>query len=120
VEALIGQLYQNFNNATIGGLNDGLQPQLLTSGMESYSGNANFDMNVRGGIPRGFVDNSRGNSGENIHLRDWQVLHRAARSAAIGLARINAGVAFGSAPRDQRNKAFAWFVMGLGVGNVPL
>ena len=127
VETFIANSYNTINNGTIGGvtstggaINDVLQPGMLVMGLESYSGNANFDMNVRGGIPRGIVDNSRGNSGENIHLRDWTVLHRAARSAAIGLSRINAGVSFGSPPRDQRNKAFAWMVMGLGVGNLAL
>lgn len=127
VETFIANSYNTINNGTIGGqtsagatVNDALQPGMLVMGLESYSGNANFDMNVRGGIPRGMVDNSRGNSGENIHLRDWTVLHRAARSAAIGLSRINAGVSFGSRPRDERNKAFAWFVMGLGVGNLAL
>lgn len=120
VETFIANSYNTINNATLGGSNDGLQPGMLVMGLESFSGNANFDMNVRGGVPRGMVDNSRGNSGQDIHLRDWTVLHRAARSAAIGLSRVNAGVAFGSPPRDQRNKSFAWFVMGLGVGNLAL
>lgn len=119
VETFIANSFNSVHNGTLQA-NDALQAGMLVMGLESYSGNANFDMNVRGGIPRGFVDNSRGNSGENIHLRDWQVLHRAARSAGIGLSRINDGVAFGSPPRDQRNKSFAWFVMGLGVGNLAL
>lgn len=127
VETFIANSYNTVHNGTVGGqtsggltTNDVLQPGMLVMGLESYSGNANFDMNVRGGIPRGFVDNSRGNSGLDIHLRDWTVLHRAARSAAIGLERVNAGVGFGSPPRDQRNRSFAWFVMGLGVGNLAL
>jgi hypothetical protein len=127
VETFIANSYATINNGTIGGvnstggsINDVLQPGLLVMGLESFSGNANFDMNVRGGVPRGMVDNSRGNSGQDIHLRDWTVLHRAARSAAIGLSRINAGIAFGSRARDERNKSFAWFVMGLGVGNLAL
>jgi hypothetical protein len=120
VEVFIANSYNTIHNATLGGSNNSLQPGMLVMGLESYSGNANFDMNVRGGIPRGPVDNSRGNSGQDIHQRDWTVLHRAARSAAIGLERVKAGVAFGSPPRDERNKAFAWFVMGLGVGNLAL
>jgi hypothetical protein len=120
LETFIANSYNTINNATLGGSNDALQPGMLVMGLESFSGNANFDMNVRGGVPRGMVDNSRGNSGQDIHLRDWTVLHRAARSAAIGLGRIRAGVAFLSPPRDERNKAFAWFVMGLGVGNLAL
>jgi len=120
VETFIANSYNTINNATLGGSNDALQPGLLAMGLENYSGNSNFDMNTRGGIPRQRVDNSRGGTGEAIHLRDWTVLHRATRSAAIGLERVVAGVSFGSAPRDQRNKSFAWFVMGLGVGNLAL
>ena len=120
VETFIANSYNTINNATLGGSNDALQPGMLVMGLESYSGNSNFDMNTRGGIPRQRLDNTRGNTGENIHLRDWTVLHRAARSAAIGLQRVNDGIAFASPPRDQRNKSFAWFVMGLGVGNLAL
>ncbi len=119
VETFIANSFNSVHNGTLQ-VNDALQAGMLVMGLESYSGNANFDMNVRGGVPRGMVDNSRGNSGQDIHLRDWTVLHRAARSAGIGLSRINAGVAFGSRPRDERNKSFAWFVMGLGVGNLAL
>src|SRR5947207_14237678 len=53
VEAVVSQLYQNFHNATIGGSNEAVNPQLLVSGMESYSGLGNFDMGVRGAIPAG-------------------------------------------------------------------
>ena len=120
VETFVANSYNTINNATLGGSNDALQPGLLVMGLESYSGNSNFDMNTRGAIPRQRLDNTRGNTGEGIHLRDWTVLHRAARSAAIGMQRINDGVAFGSVPRDERNKSFAWFVMGLGLGNLAL
>jgi len=123
VEALIGQLYQNFNNATIGGSNDGLQPQLLTSGMESYSGNANFQMGPRGAIPRGnpHVDNGRGNPGEAGNLRDYQRLSVTARSAADGLRRLaTPDFTIGSAARDVRAKAFAQFALGLALGHLAM
>ena len=130
VEALIGQLYQNFNNATIGGTtatgqpnNDVLQPQLLTSGMESYSGNANFQMGPRGGIPRGVphIPNGRGNAGEAGNLRDFQRLSVTARSAADGLRRLAApGFSFGSAAQDARGKAFAQFALGLSLGHLGM
>lgn len=119
VETFIANSYATITNGTLGA-SDALHTGMLLMGLESYSGNSNFDMNTRGAIPRQRVDNFRGNTGEGIHLRDWTVLHRAARSAAIGLQRVNAGVSFGSPPRDERNKAFAWMVMGLGIGNLAL
>lgn len=120
VETFIANSYNSVFNGTIGGSNDALQPGFLVMGFESYSGNSNFNMATRGQIPRSFVDNNRGNQAETLQLRDWTFGHRAARSSAIGLARINAGVSFASAPRDERNRAFAWFVMGAGLGNLAL
>jgi hypothetical protein len=130
VEELIGQLYQSFNNATIGGTtatgavsNDQLQPQLLTSGMESYSGNANFQMGPRGAIPRGspHIDNGRGNAGETGNLRDFQRLSITARAAADGLRRLAApGFTIGSAASDARAKAFAQFSLGLALGHLGM
>ena len=90
VEALIGQSYQNFHNATIGGSNEALNPQLLVSGMESFSGLGNFQMGVRAAIPRAnpHVDNNRGNAGEAGNLRDFQRLSTTSRAAADALRRL--------------------------------
>src|SRR5256886_3823021 len=76
VEALVGQLFQNFHNATVGGSNEAVNPQLLVSGMESFSGLGNFQMGVRAAVPRAnpHVDNNRGNAGEAGNLRDFQRL----------------------------------------------
>jgi hypothetical protein len=123
VEALIGQLYQQFNNATIGGSNDGLQPQMLTSGMESYSGNANFEMGPRGAIPRGVphIPNGRGNPAQAGNLRDFQRLSVTARSASDGLRRLAAsGFTLGSAAQDARAKAFGQFMLGLSLGHLGM
>ena len=123
VEVLIGQLYQNFINATIGGSNNGLQPQLLTSGMESYSGNANFQMGPRGAIPRGspHVPNGRGNPGEEGNLRDFQRLSVTARTAADALKRLSApGFTIATPARDARALAFGQFVLGLSLGHLAL
>ena len=123
VEALIGQLYQNFNNAVIGGSNDGLQPQMLTSGLESYSGNANFEMGPRGAIPRGnpHIPNGRGNPAQAGNLRDFQRLSVTARSASDGLRRLAAsGFSLGSAAQDARAKAFGQFMLGLSLGHLGM
>jgi len=123
VEALISQLYQNFNNATIGGSNDGLAPQIRSSGMESYSGNANFQMGPRGAIPRAnpHVDNGRGNAGEGGNLRDFQRLSVTSRSASDGLRKLaTAGFSLGSPAQDARGKAFAQFALGLSLGHLGM
>lgn len=123
VESLIGQLYQNFHNATIGGSNDGLNPQLLVSGMESFSGLGNFQMGVRAAVPRAnpHVDNNRGNPGEAGNLRDFQRLSTTARTASDALRRMaTPGFTIGSAARDQRAKAFAQFVLGLTLGHLAM
>jgi len=129
VEQFIANAYAVAHQATLGqgttvaggSTNDALQPQLLVMGMENLSGNANFGMAIRGGYPRVFIDNSRGNQTELGQLRDWRFGHRAARMAAIGLQRFNAeGFTSGSAGRDQRAKAFANFVIGVALGNLAL
>jgi hypothetical protein len=129
VEQFIANSYVVMHQGTLGqgttvaggSTNDALQPQLLVMGMENLSGNANFGMAIRGGYPRVFIDNSRGNQTELGQLRDWRFEHRAARMAAIGLQRFSAaGFTSGSAGRDQRAKAFANFVMGVAMGNLAL
>jgi hypothetical protein len=123
VEALVGQLYQNFHNATIGGSNTALNPQLLVSGMESFSGLGNFEMGVRAAIPRNIphVPNGRGNSGEAGNLRDFQRLSTTSRAAADVLRRQAAsGFSFGSPDRDQRGKAFSQFALGVALGHLAM
>jgi len=123
VEALIGQLYQNFHNATIGGSNEALNPQLLVSGMESFSGLGNFQMGVRAAIPRAnpHVDNNRGNAGEAGNLRDFQRLSTTSRAAADALRRLAVpGFSFGDASRDARGRAFAQFALGLALGHLAM
>ncbi|MGH7719408.1 MAG: hypothetical protein ACREON_11270, partial [Gemmatimonadaceae bacterium] len=92
IENFIANAWTTVSGGTIGGTlatptagaNDALQPQFLVMGLESYSGNSNFSMATRGAVPRNFIDNTRGNQTENGNVRDWRVLHRAARSALLG------------------------------------
>jgi len=123
VEAVVGQLYQNFHNATIGGSNEAVNPQLLVSGMESFSGLGNFDMGVRAAVPRGspHVPNGRGNTASAGNLRDFQRLSTTSRSAADALRRLaSPGFSFGDAARDIRGKAFAQFGLGLALGHLAM
>ena len=119
VEGFIGNSYAQIQNATLGGSNDALQPQLLVMGMENTSGLANFAMGPRGAIPRNPIDNTRGSQGSDGNFRDFLVLNRGARMAAIGIGRLDA-LTLGSPGRDARARAFARFVQGVGLGNLAL
>lgn len=97
--------------------NDALYPQMLVMGMESHAELANFGMGARGGIPRNFIDNNRGNQVQVGNYRDFAHLHRAARLAAVGLTAFDReGFTIGSPDADARAKAFAKFTMGVAHG----
>jgi hypothetical protein len=130
VEALVGSSYFSVHDASLGdatasggGANDAIQPQAIVFGMESYSNLANFGMGIRAAIPRTPVDNNRGNAVLAGNYRDWLNLHKAARQAAVGLARLN-DPAFtffpASATQKARDRAFAHFVIGAALGDVAL
>ena len=129
IETFIANAWVTVNGGTIGpavaqtgaGTNDALQPQLIVLGLESYSGNSNFAMATRGAVPRNFIDNTRGNLAEIGNVRDWRVLHRAARSALLGLNRLSdPSFTLGSAAQDVRARSFAHFVFGVAMGYLSL
>lgn len=119
VEAFIGSTYAQIENATLGGSNDDLQTQLQVMGMENTSALANFAMGPRGAIPRTQIENTRNSTGSAGNARDFTVLHRAARMAAIGISRLNV-LTLGSPQQDARARAFARFVQGVAFGNLAL
>src|SRR5947208_8541988 len=119
VEAFIGSTYAQIQNATLGGSNDDLQTQLQVMGMENTSALANFAMGPRGAIPRTPIENTRNSTGDVGHFRDFAVLHRAARMAVIGVARLNV-LTLGSPQQDARARSFARFVQGVAFGNLAL
>src|SRR5882762_1365944 len=119
VEAFIGSTYAQIQNATLGGSNDDLQTQLQVMGMENTSALANFAMGPRGSIPRTQIENTRNSTGDVGNFRDFTVLHRAARMAVIGIARLNV-LTLGSPQQDARARSFARFVQGVAFGNLAL
>ena len=102
-----------------GGSNDALQPQLLVMGMENVSALANFAMGPRSAIPRNPITNARGSQGNIGNYRDWVVQHSAARTAALGMARLKT-FSLGSPARDARARAFGRFSQGVALGNLAL
>src|SRR2546427_1028509 len=102
-----------------GGSNDALQPQLLVMGMENVSALANFAMGPRSAIPRNPITNARGSHWNCGNYRDWVVQHSAARTAALGMARLKT-FSLGSPARDARARAFGRFSQGVALGNLAL
>jgi hypothetical protein len=108
-----------YHQATLG--TNSLYPQLLVSALENFAELANFGMNVRIAIPRNFIDNQRGNAVSGGNYNDFLLLHRAARSAALGLSKLKQpGFTVGSPELDARTRAMAHFVLGVSLGTVAL
>jgi len=123
VETFIGATYAQIQNGTLGGSNDDIQTQMQVMGMENVSGLANFAMGPRGSVPRAPIDNARGSQGNAGNVRDFQVLHRAARMATLGIARLKDNVnpiSLGSPARNARALAFARFSQGVALGDLAL
>ena len=120
VATLIANSYVSVHNATVGGSNDGLQPQLLVAALESYSGLSNFNMGSRSLIPRLPLSNQIGNNGQVGNFRDWQVLYRAARLASDGLKAVEELKLPTTIGRDMRSRMFARFVQGTALGTIAM
>lgn len=122
VEGLVASAFRSVHQAT-DGVSLGIEGQLGTIGMENYSGLANAGMGPAAAIPRAGVDNSRGNQTLAEKYNPYLLLYRAARSAALGLNKMN-DPAFTFYPTNAaqlaRDKAFAWFVIGVAMGDVAL
>ena len=121
IEVLVASHYRVIHNTTLG-TNESLLPQLMVMGMESYSSNANFGMNVRGSYPRSGINNNRGNATATSVYSPFTELHQAARAGALALSKLNDPnfiFSTGNAQK-QRARAFAFFLIGVGLGNVAL
>src|SRR2546430_6306186 len=121
LENFLSTTYAVMHSGTLGGGGGsfGLQPQLLTQGMENVSGLANFAMGPVSAIPRNQLSNFPGAQGTLEAYRDFLVVHRAARLATLALVRLQT-FSLGSPARDARARAFARFVQGVSLGNLAL
>ncbi|HEY1953696.1 MAG TPA: hypothetical protein VGG76_12905 [Gemmatimonadaceae bacterium] len=120
VEALIGSSLNTVWRA-MNGQNDNVDNQMRVFSFENSSSLANFGFGTRIPIPRGPIDNSKGNPVLVGNFWDFAQDAKGARSAALGLAQLNkAGFTLGSSAQDLRGRAFAFFVMGLGNANMAL
>src|SRR3954469_16726308 len=120
VESLIGSSLNTVWRA-LNGQNDNVDNQMRVFSFENSSSLANFGFGTRIPIPRGPIDNSKGNPVLVGNFWDFAQDAKGARSAALGLAQLNKpGFTLGSAAADARGRAFAFFVMGLGNANMAL
>ena len=114
IEQTIGSSYQACHNSIT---NSNMMPEVLVLALESYSQLNNFNMGPRGAIPRNPILNQRGSPSV---FTEFSSLSRAGRLAANALSALdtlrskdnspNDGVV-GSAAKDQRARAFAFFGM---------
>jgi hypothetical protein len=122
VETIIGSNFQQMWNAQQGNIGLGVQSMVMS--FESHSTLANFGMGARADIPRGPVSNDLGNSDQGIIFNDFDKLTRNSRSAANAIAAMDrfvaANAATGSAAEDARDRSFAYFNLGYGLGNTAL
>lgn len=102
------------------GTSNAIWPAAQALALESYGSVANFGLNVRGGIPRSVIDNSRGNTTQAENLRDFQQLFLRGRLIANALGAFDvllaAGGSIGSAFQDQRARSFGFFAMAMANG----
>jgi len=121
VEAVIGSSYNVNHKATIGVNTDDINNQMMVMSFENGSALANYGFNRRYPIPRSFIDNSKNNSVAAGNYYDFANDAKGARSASTGLEQLNkAGFSLGSVDQNNRARAFAYFNMGVGNGNLAL
>lgn len=123
IEGVLRASFQQVFNATHGSTT-AILPALHVMSGESYATVANFGMALRSGIPRGVIDNTRGNQTASENIRDFSLLQRNARNIVRGIQALDAltasGATLGSPTADTRARAFGFFSLGVALGNVAL
>jgi hypothetical protein len=102
------------------GTTNAIWPAAQALALESYGSVANFGLNIRGGMPRSLIDNSRGNATQAENFRDFQQLFLRGRLVAKAIAAFDAllaeGKTIGTAFQDQRARSFGFFAMAMANG----
>jgi hypothetical protein len=125
VESIVSKLFQQMWNGQFGA-SDNVQTQSLSMSFESHSQLGNFGMGTRAAIPRSLIDNSIGNAVASGNFRDFDHMSRVSRSATNSIAAIErfrtlpVPLSMGSPARDARAKAWAYFNLGYGMGQLAL
>lgn len=118
-ETLVSKLLQQMHQGQYGS-SDAITPQAHILGFESDGAVANFGMSVRATYPRSLIDNALNNPVAAGNLRDFSFLTRNSRLAANTLAALGNYTGSFSAADYARNRAFAFFALGYGIGHMSL
>ncbi len=120
VEALVGSLYQSITDATLGDI-ERTNTGMMTASFMNSSALNNNGLGPRSGIPRGQIDNGRGNTFQEDNFADYRIHSQTARAASDALARVAAGgFLLDSQEQTDRMVAFAHFTRGVALGNLAL
>jgi hypothetical protein len=125
VENLAAAQFQQIINATLGAIAR-THTGMLTASFENASGLANNGLGPRSGIPRGPIDNGRGNPYQGENFADFSILTSVARNASDVLGRArDPGFRLADdtlAARANKQRLFAWthFVYGVSLGYLSL
>lgn len=118
-ETLISKLIQQMHQGQYGS-SDAIQPQAHILGLESDGAVANFGMLARATYPRTIIDNALNNAVAAGNLRDFSFLTRNSRLAANTIAALGNFTSAFSPSDYARNRSFAYFALGYGLGHLSL
>jgi hypothetical protein len=119
IETIVSKLIQQMFDGQYGSSN-AIWPQTTVLGLESEGSVANFGMLTRGSIPRLPISNVAGNDVQLGNNRDYSFLTRNSVLAARAINALNEQSASFPAAGLARNKAFAYFALGYGLGHLSL
>jgi len=122
VEGLASAQVQQIISGTLGNIAR-VQTGMMTASFMSASGLANNGMGPRSNLPRGPIDNGRGNTYTNENFNDFRILSSVARNSADILARgkdPDFSLGAGRGGDLNRMNAFAHFTYGVSLGYLSL
>jgi hypothetical protein len=106
------------------GTSNAIWPAAQALALESYGSVANFGLNIRGGMPRAVIENTRGNTTQVENYRDFQQLFLRGRLIGNALGAFDlllaTGASIGTAFQDQRARSFGFFSMAMANGEGAL
>ncbi|MDP9349019.1 MAG: hypothetical protein M3P24_07750, partial [Gemmatimonadota bacterium] len=122
VEGLASGQFQQVVSATLGST-ERTQLSMMTMAFENASGLNNNGMGPRSIMPRGPIDNTRGNQYAGENFIPWRILSSVGRNTADILARANApSFTLGAGREGDLNRLKAWthFMSGVAHGYLSL
>ncbi|HVT40508.1 MAG TPA: hypothetical protein VHE78_15805 [Gemmatimonadaceae bacterium] len=133
IESVILGTYKQFWNATNSCLagaaitSDCINTQAHLMALEGFSELNNFGMGQRAAIPRNTLNNDRGNGQAGANYNAFGGLARVGRTSVNAIIALNAlikaspgGYALSSKAQDARALSFAYFTLGLSLGELAV